>query len=160
MAKTTLDSIDRTILLHLIRNARTPFLEIARECGVSGAAIHQRVRKLEESGTILGSRMQVNPKRLGFDVCAIIGIRIVDPARNFETVEHLSRIPEIVECHYITGKYNILVKVYCTDNEHLMHTLFDKITKVEGIAQTETFISLNEAFSRQVEVSELETEDE
>ena len=156
MAKITLDAVDRTILLYLIRNARMPFLEIARECGISGAAIHQRVRKLEEAGSIRGSRLEVNPKRLGFDVCAIIGIRIVDPSLNFETVEHLRAIPEIVECHFITGKYNILVKVYCTDNEHLMHTLFDKITKVDGVTQTETFISLNEAFSRQVEVPELE----
>ena len=150
MAKITIDNIDRKILIFLIKNARMPFLEIARECGISGAAIHQRVKKLEESGVISGSRLQVDPKALGYDICAFIGIRISDPSMNYETVEQLRNIPEIVDCHFITGKYNILVKIYCFDNEHLMHTIFDHILKVPGIAQTETFISLSEAFDREV----------
>ena len=107
MAKISLDAVDRKILGFLIKNARMPFLEIARECGVSGAAIHQRVKKLEDAGVILGSRLQVNPKAMGYDVCAIIGIRISDPTKTVQTVEHLRKIPEITECHFITGKYNI-----------------------------------------------------
>ena len=150
MTKISIDNIDRKILIFLIKNARMPFLEIARECGISGAAIHQRVKKLEESGVISGSRLQVDPKALGYDVCAFIGIRISDPSMNYETVKLLKNIPEIVDCHFITGKYNILVKIYCFDNEHLMHTIFDHILKVPGIAQTETFISLSEAFDREV----------
>lgn len=152
MSKFTLDAIDRKILSFLTRNARTPYLEIARECGISGAAIHQRVRKLEDNGVILGSRLEVNPKMLGYDVCAIIGIRVDDPTMNYQTVEGLKNIPEIVECHFITGKYNILIKLYCTDNEHLMHTIFDNILQVPGISQTETFISLSNSFSRQINV--------
>lgn len=118
MAKISLDAIDRKILGYLIKNARMPFLEIARECGISGAAIHQRVKKLEDAGVIRGSRLEVNPKALGYDVCAIIGIRVSDPTKNMLTVEKLRQVPEITECHFITGKYNILVKLYCTDNEH------------------------------------------
>ena len=158
MAKISIDAIDRKILAYLIKNARMPFLEIARECGISGAAIHQRVKKLEDSGVILGSRLEVDPKALGYDVCAIIGIRVSDPSMNMQTVESLRNIPEIIECHFITGKYNILIKLYCTDNEHLMHTIFDYILQVPGISQTETFMSLTESFTRQVDVKSIEEE--
>lgn len=158
MPKVAIDAIDRKILQYLIKNARMPFLEIARECGISGAAIHQRVKKLDDSGVILGSRLEVDPKSLGFDVCAIIGIRVSDPSMNYDTVEELKKIPEIVECHFITGKYNILIKMYCVDNEHLMHAIFDGVLKVPSISNTETFISLNEAFSRQVDVDHMSGE--
>lgn len=154
MSKITIDAIDRKILKFLAKNARMPFLEIARECGISGAAIHQRFRKLDEAGIIRGSGINIDPATLGFSVCAIIGIRVSDPQMNTQTVENLKRIREIVECHYITGKFNLLVKLYCTDNEHLMHTIFEGILKVPGIAETETFISLNEAFTRQVSVAD------
>ena len=145
MSKATLDAIDGKILQYLVRNARMPFLEIARECGISGAAIHQRIRKLHDSGVILGSRLIVDPKMLGFDVCALIGIWM-------QTMEKLKEIPEIVECHFITGNFNILVKLYCLDNEHLMKTIFDGILRIQGISTTQTFISLNEAFQRQVSI--------
>lgn len=151
-----LDAIDREILKFLIKNARMPFLEIARECGISGAAIHQRIRKLDESGVILGSRLIVDSKTLGFDVCAYIGIRLQDPQYLDATVEKLKQIPEIVECHFITGTYNVFVKLYCLDNEHLMKTIFDGIVRIQGISTTQTYISLFEAFQRQVNVDFIE----
>ena len=158
MPKIALDAIDRKILKFLIKNARMPFLEIARECGISGAAIHQRIRKLDESGVILGSRLIVDPKMLGFDVCAHIGIIIKDPQQLMQTMEKLRDVPEIVECHFITGSYNILAKLYCLDNEHLMRTIFDGILRIPGVSTTETFISLQEAFQRQVNVDFIEEE--
>ena len=136
MSQIVIDAIDRKILKYLITNARMPFLEIARKCGISGAAIHQRIKKLDESGVILGSRLVVDPKMLGFDVCAYIGIRLQD-----------------VECHFITGTYNLFVKLYCVDNEHLMTTLCDRILAIPGISTTQTYISLNEAFQRQIYVN-------
>lgn len=156
MPKIALDASDRKILKFLIKNARMPFLEIARECGISGAAIHQRIRKLDESGVILGSRLIVDPKMLGFDVCAHIGIIIKDPQQLMQTMEKLRDVPEIVECHFITGSYNILAKLYCLDNEHLMRTIFDGILRIPGVSTTETFISLQEAFQRQVNVDFIE----
>ena len=156
MSKVPLDAIDRKILKYLIRNARMPFLEIARECGISGAAIHQRIRKLQEQGVILGSRLVVDPKTMGFDVCAYISIMLKDPQLLKPTVENLKEIPEIVECHFVTGKGNILVKLYCVDNEHLMQTLFEGILRIAGIATTETTISLEESFQRQVNVDFIE----
>ena len=152
MVKTTLDATDRKILRYLIKNARTPFLEIARECGISGAAIHQRIKKLEDMGVIQGSRLVVAPKSLGFDVCAFISIRVSDITQQEDTVERLKEIPEIVECHYITGSYNLMVKLYCLDNEHLMRTIFDKILHVQGVSSTQTYMSLNESFQREIHV--------
>ena len=149
--KTTLDAIDRKTLKHLIKNARTPFLEIARECGISGAAIHQRIRKLNDSGVICGSRLIVDPRMLGFDVCAYIGIRI-ESAKDLDTTqEALKNIPEIVECHFVTGSYSLFVKLYCIDNDHLMRVI-NSLQGIPGISSTETRISLHEAFQRQVYV--------
>ena len=149
MSKATLDAIDRKILKFLVKNARMPYLEIARECGISGAAIHQRIKKLEDSGVILGSRMTVNPKMLGFDVCAFINIRIQDPIMSISVAEKMKHIPEIVECHFITGTYNVMVKLYCVDNDHLMRTIFDGILRISGVATTQTYISLDESFQRE-----------
>ncbi len=156
MPKVNLDAIDRKLLRYLLGNARMPFLEIARECGISGAAIHQRMRKLDEMGVILGSRLVVDPKVIGFDVCAHINIAITSAELLQQIVEELKKIPEIVECHFITGKGNLLAKVYCVDNEHLMRTIFDHILSIEGVSDTETSISLREAFSRQVNIDFLE----
>lgn len=156
--KAVIDEIDRRVLQHLIRDARMPFLEIARECGISGAAIHQRVKKLQDAGIILGSRLEVNPTILGFDVCAFVSIRVADPSLQAEMIDALKQVPEIVEAHFITGEYNILIKLYCFSNEHLMHTLFERVLPINGIIKTETTISLSEAFSRQIDVKYLDTE--
>ncbi len=151
MSKTILDSTDRKILKFLIKNARMPFLEIARECGISGAAIHQRIRKLDEAGVILGSRLIVEPRMLGFDVCAYIGIRLESPKDMNSTQEALKSIPEIVECHFITGSYSLFVKAYCLDNDHLM-SVINSIQDIPGVSSTETKVSLHEGFHRQIYV--------
>ncbi len=152
MKAMTLDAIDRKILKYLVGNARMPYLEIARECGISGAAIHQRIHKLTEAGVILGSYTIVNPKLLGYDVCAYINITVKEPQLLQETIAELKKIPEIVEAHFISGKGNIQAKLYCIDNEHLMRTIFDHVLRIEGIAATETSISLQEAFSRPIDL--------
>lgn len=156
MSKELLDAIDRKILKFLVKNARMPYLEIARECGISGAAIHQRIKKLEDTGVVLGSRMIVNPKMLGFDVCAFVNLRIQDPIMGSSVAEKIKHIPEVVECHFITGEYSAMVKLYCVDNEHLMHTIFDNILRIPGITSTQTYISLNELFSREPHINYLD----
>lgn len=158
MSKPALDAIDKKILKFLIKNARMPYLEIARECGISGAAIHQRIHKLEEAGVILGSRLLVNPKMLGFDVCAYIGISVHEPQLLRKITDQLQQIPEIVECHFITGTYNIFVKLYCWDNEHLMRVIFDGMLRIPGIDTTQTYISLDEVFQREAYVDGLNKE--
>lgn len=153
--KTQFDSTDRKILKYLIKNARMPFLEIARECNISGAAVHQRIKKLDEAGLILGSRLMIEPRMLGFDVCAFVGIRLESPKNLQSTQEALKSIPEIVECHFITGSYSLFVKIYCIDNEHLMKVL-SNIQEIPGISSTETKVSLCETFQRQIHVDCLE----
>ena len=150
--KYQIDQTDRKILSFLTKNARMPFLEIARECGVSGAAIHQRVKKMENLGIITGSRLLVKPKTLGLDVCAFIGLTLSEPNKYSEVIDRLSEIPEIVECHFVTGKYSLFIKIYCEDHEHLMEILIKKIQDIPYIAQTETLISLEQAIERQIGV--------
>ena len=156
MSKEVLDAIDRKILKFLVKNARMPYLEIARACGISGAAIHQRIKKLEDTGVVMGSRMIVNPKMLGFDVCAFVNLSIQDPMMLGAIAEKMKLVPEIVECHFITGTYTAMVKLYCVDNEHLMRTIFDNILRIPGVTKTQTYISLNEAFSREPHIDYLD----
>ena len=147
-----IDDTDRRILEILMEDARIPFLEVARKLGVSGATIHQRVKSLTRRGIIKGTCYEVDPGRLGYRTCAYIGIYL-DEARLYpEVVEELRKIPEITQCHYTTGGYSIFIKVYTRDNEHLKEVLSDKLQAVPGIARTETFISLEESFSRQVPI--------
>lgn len=158
MSKYNVDEIDQKILKYLIKNARMPFLEIARECGISGAAIHQRVKKLEEGGVITGSRLEISPKALGYDVSAYVGIQISEANLYDSVINSLKSIPEVVECNFITGKYAIFIKLYCRNNEQLMHIMVNIIHGIKGVTQTETFLSLNEAFERQVDVDTLNIE--
>lgn len=152
--KNQIDQIDQKILSFLVKNARMPFLEIARECGVSGAAIHQRVKKMENLGIITGSRLLVKPKTLGLNVCAFVGIELSEPNMYSQVTESLRKIPEIVECHFVTGKHSLLVKLYCFNHDHLMQILLNTLQNIPGIAQTETFISLDQTIERQVWVQD------
>ena len=130
MATYHIDQIDQKILSSLVKNARMPFLEIARECGVSGAAIHQRVKRLEANGVITGSRLLVKPQALGLNVCAFISVSLSESNKYPEVIEALKHVQEIVECHFVTGKAALLLKVYCFDNDHLMEVLINTIQKI------------------------------
>ncbi|MRI01874.1 AsnC family transcriptional regulator [Kriegella sp. EG-1] len=147
-----IDGIDKKILKFLMNDARTPILEIARNIGISGAAIHQRLRKLESSGLMTGSKFIVNPKILGYTTMAYIGIFLDKAMSNPSAVKELEKIPEVLECHYTTGNWSILIKVLCKDNEHLMQLLNKKIQQIEGVSRTETFISLNQQINRQITI--------
>ena len=149
-----MDEIDRKILGFLIKNARMPFLEIARECGVSGAAIHQRVKKLELNGVITGSRLLVKPQALGLNVCAYISVTLSEANKYPEVIAAFRAIPEIVECHFVTGRYSLLVKLYCYDNDHLMDILLNTLQKIPYVQSTETQISLDNEIERQVGVQQ------
>jgi len=149
-----IDSLDRKILSILIKDARIPFLEVARDCGVSGAAIHQRVQRLIRLGIISGSQFNLEPKKLGYHTCAYVGIFLDNAGLFNEVSANLIKIPEIVQCHYTTGQYAMFVKVYAKDNEHLRKVLADKIQAIKGVSRTETFISLDVLVDRQLPVME------
>ena len=133
-----------------MEDARKPILEIARNIGISGAAIHQRLRKLEKSGLISGSKFVINPKVLGYRTMAYIGIYLDKAMSNPKAVKELEKIAEVLECHYTTGDWSILIKVLCRDNEHLMQVLNKKIQQIDGVSRTETFISLDQQIDRQI----------
>ncbi len=152
-----IDETDQKILAFLVKNARMPFLEIARECGVSGAAIHQRVKRLEAKGIITGSRLLVKPQALGLNICAFISISLSESNKYNLVVSALKKIPEVVECHFVTGKYAMLVKIYCLDNDHLMQVLLNTIQKIPYIQATETMIALDEGIDRQVWVKDFKS---
>ncbi|QZK91513.1 Lrp/AsnC family transcriptional regulator for asnA, asnC and gidA [Flavobacterium tiangeerense] len=147
-----IDGIDKEILRDLMEDARKPILQIANKIGISGAAIHQRLRKLEQSGVISGSKFTVNNKVLGYNTMAFVGVYLDKAARNAEAVRDLKKIPEVLECHYTTGNWSILIKIICKDNEHLMHLLNTKIQAIEGVSRTETFISLDQQIDRQIQL--------
>lgn len=147
-----IDGIDKKILRFLMEDARRPILEIARNIGISGAAIHQRLRKLENSGLLSGSKFIINPRVLGYTTMAYIGIFLDKAMANPRAVKELEGIPEVLECHYTTGNWSILIKVLCRDNEHLMQVLNKKIQQIEGVSRTETFISLDQQIDRQISI--------
>ena len=151
-----LDEMDRIILSRLVQDARTPYLEIARECGVSGAAIHQRVKKLEDAGLIVGFTALVKPAAMGYQLCAFINLNLSENNKYPEVTAALKKIPEIVECHFTTGPYTMLVKLYSRDNEHLMDLLNNRIQEISGVISTETLISLEQSISRSVPVMQNE----
>ena len=145
-----LDGIDKKILKMLMENSRRPILEIAKNIGISGAAIHQRLRKLEKQNLIIGSRIKVNTKILGYTTMAFIGIFLDRATNNKTVVNELKEIKEILECHYTTGDWSVLAKLICKDNEDLMQILTKKIQTIKGVARTETYISLEQQINRQI----------
>lgn len=147
-----IDALDLKILRILSGNARIPFKDVAAECGVSRAAIHQRVQHLTEDGVITGSSFDINPKSLGYTTCTYVGITLERGSMYKKVVEKLMHIPEIVECHFTTGHYMLLVKLYARDNEQLMDLLSNQIQTIEGIVATETLISLEQGIKRGVPV--------
>ena len=147
-----LDDVDLKILDIISRNARIPFKDVASEVGVSRAAVHQRVNRMIDLNVIVGSGYHIDPKKIDFKTCTYIGVFLEKGSLYSTVAEQLRLIREIVECHYTTGQYAIFVKVYAKDNEHLRDILSDKIQKIGGVASTETFISLDETFKREVPI--------
>ena len=157
--KYQLDRLDRKILKMLTANARTPFLEIARECNVSGAAVHQRVQKLTAAGVVNGFESLIAPEAVGYETCAYVGFFLNDPADFDRVTEEMYKIPEVVELHYTTGKYDLLVKLYAHNNSHLLHLIHDRLQGL-GAGRTETLISFKEEFRRPVPIAAEEDSDE
>lgn len=147
-----IDGIDKEILRDLMEDARKPILQIANKIGISGAAIHQRLKKLEQAGVISGSKFVVDVKVLGYSTMAFVGVYLDKAMSNPEAVKELKKIPEVLECHYTTGNWSIFIKIICKDNEHLMQLLNKKIQAIKGVSRTETFISLDQQIDRQIQI--------
>lgn len=148
-----IDKLDKQIMEIISSNARIPFKDVAAECGVSRAAIHQRVQRLIDMNVIIGSGYHVNPKSLGYTTCTYVGISLEKGSMYKRVVDELREIPEIVECHYTTGPYSMLVKLYARDNEQLMDLLNNKIQSIQGVDSTETLISLDQSIKKEIPIS-------
>jgi Lrp/AsnC family transcriptional regulator for asnA, asnC and gidA len=149
-----LDNLDRQIISIISQNARTPFKEVAELCGVSRAAIHQRVQRMIEMKVITGSGYHISPKFFGFNTCTYIGVKLERGSMYKDVVPEFEKIPEVVECHFTTGPYTMLIKLYARDNEHLMKLLNSQIQEIPGVISTETLISLLQSVNRGIPVFE------
>lgn len=148
---TILDELDEKILELIANDARIPFLEVARKCKVSGAAIHQRIQKMQQMGVIKGSQYLFDPEKVGNGTCAFVGIQLRDPSDSIRVVTELKLIPEVVECHYTTGIYDLFIKLYVHDNAHLLRIIRDKLQSI-GIQRSETMVSFHEPIHRQMTI--------
>ena len=155
MAKQVLDSLDRHILKLISQDARIPVLEVARACNVSGAAIHQRVAKLTNLGIIKGSQFVIDPEKIGYETCAYMGLFLKEPEKFDQVVEELKKIPEVVECHYTTGGFDMFIKIYAVNNHHLLEIIHDKLQPL-GLSRSETIISFNAAIDRQLSLKDIQ----
>lgn len=149
-----LDALDEQILRLIADNARIPFLEVARACHVSGAAIHQRIQKLTKLGVLKGSQFVLAPEKIGYETCAFVGLFLKDPSNFDNVVEELRKIPEVVECHYTTGGYDMFIKIYAKNNHHMLSIIHDKLQPL-GLQRSETIISFHEAISRQMPIPDV-----
>ena len=147
-----LDGIDKQILNALMKDARMSLTAIGREIGISSVAVNHRIKKLEQSGLIDGTKLVINPKIIGYRTEAFVGVFLDASSKYKEAINRLKEIPEVTESHYTTGNYAILLKILCRDNEHLMQVLNNQIQKIKGVSRTETFISLEQQISRQIKL--------
>lgn len=147
-----IDNLDKKILEIIMRNARIPSKDVALECGVSRAAIHQRIQRMIDMNVITGSGYRVNPKVLGYTTCTYIGVKLERGSMYRDVVPELEKIQEVVECHFTTGPYTMLIKLYARDNQHLMELLNDKIQHIPGVTATETLISLEQSMNREIPI--------
>lgn len=154
MAYQRLDKLDKQILRLIAEDARIPFLEVARACNVSGAAIHQRIQKLTNLGILKGSQYVIDPEKIGYETCAYIGLNLKNPENFDAVVEELRSIPEVVECHYTTGDFDMFIKIYAVNNHHLLNIIHDKLQPL-GLSRSETIISFNSAIDRQLPIMDM-----
>lgn len=159
MAHHTLDALDKKILKLIAEDARIPFLEVARACNVSGAAIHQRIQKLTTLGILKGSEFIIDPEKIGYETCAYIGLYLKDPESFDLVVERLRKIPEVTECHYTTGGYDMFIKIYAKNNHHLLNIIHDKLQPL-GLSRSETIVSFNAVINRQLPILDEEVDND
>lgn len=146
--KLNLDKLDFQIIQEMMATAETSYADLGKKLFVSGGTIHVRIKKLQELGIVKGTKLNVDLKALGYDVIAFIGI-FLEKSSLYDTVaKELKKIPEIVRLNYTTGNYSMFAEIVCKDIQQLRFVLHDELQKIKGIERTETFISLDESFSR------------
>jgi Lrp/AsnC family transcriptional regulator for asnA, asnC and gidA len=151
-AKLNLDKLDLQIIHEMMDNAEISYADLGKKLFVSGGTIHVRIKKLQEAGIVKGTKLNVDIKQLGYDVIAFIGIYLEKRSLYDSVAKELHKIPEIVRLNYTTGNYSMFAEIICKDIGQLRFVLHDELQKIKGIERTETFISLEESLSRNVQV--------
>ncbi len=152
-SKINLDHLDLQIISAMMEDAGISYADLGKTLSVSGGTIHVRIKKLQESGIVKGTRLNVNLKELGYDITAFVGIYLEKSSLYDAVAKDLKKIPEIVRLNYTTGNYSMFIEIVCRDITQLRHVLHDELQKIKGIERTETLISLEESFNRNVQVS-------
>jgi Lrp/AsnC family transcriptional regulator for asnA, asnC and gidA len=148
----SIDKLDLQIIQAMMQDAEISYADLGKQFFVSGGTIHVRIKKLEELGIVQGKRLAIDLKVLGYDIIAFIGIYL-EKSSLYDTVAlALKNIPQVVRVNYTTGNYSMFVEIVCKDIQQLRFVLHDELQKIKGIERTETFISLEESFSRNVRV--------
>ena len=155
-AKLNLDKLDLQIIEAMMNNAEISYAELGKKLFVSGGTIHVRIKKLQEFKIVKGTRLSVDLKQLGYDITAFVGIFLEKSSMYDAVAEDLKKIPEIIRLNYTTGNYSMFIEIVCKDIGQLRFVLHDALQKIKGIERTETFISLEEGFSRNVPVAPAE----
>ncbi|MBN8857138.1 MAG: Lrp/AsnC ligand binding domain-containing protein [Sphingobacteriales bacterium] len=153
--KLNLDKLDLQIISAMMDDAGISYADLGKNLSVSGGTIHVRIKKLQESGIVKGTRLNVELKELGYDITAFVGIYLEKSSLYDTVAKELKRIPEIVRLNYTTGNYSMFIEIVCRDIAQLRHVLHDELQKIKGIERTETLISLEEGFNRNVQVAPL-----
>ena len=153
MDKIKLDAFDARILKELTEDSRIPLLQLAKKLKVSNTLIHQRIKKLKEAGILKRATIQLDTWQLGYKTSAFTQIMLDNAKLHRQVERELEKIPEIVECVNIAGRYAILVKIYAMDNRHLRDIIYEKIQPIEGVEGTNTTMSFETAFVRTVPIS-------
>lgn len=151
-SKLNLDKLDLQLITEMMQDAQVSYADLGKKLFVSAGTIHVRIKKLQEHDIVKGTRLNVDLKKLGYDVTAFVGIYLEKSSLYDTVAKELQRIPEIVRLNYTTGNYSMFIEVVCRDMNQLRYVLHDALQKIKGIERTETFISLDESFSRAVNV--------
>jgi Lrp/AsnC family transcriptional regulator, regulator for asnA, asnC and gidA len=151
-SKLNLDKLDLQIIHQMIDDAAISYADLGKKLFVSGGTIHVRIKKLQEAGIVKGTKLNVDLKLLGYDVIAFIGIYLRESSLYDTVAKELQKMPEIVRLNYTTGNYSMFAEIVCKDISQLRYVLHDQLQKIKGIERTETSISLEESFDRNVKV--------
>src|SRR6186713_3069570 len=154
--KLNLDKLDLQIIHEMMETAEISYAELGKKLFVSGGTIHVRIKKLQEFNIVKGTRLSVDLKQLGYDITAFVGIFLEKSSMYDAVAEDLKKIPEIIRLNYTTGNYSMFIEIVCKDIAQLRYVLHDALQKIKGIERTETFISLEEGFYRNVPVAPAE----
>ena len=152
-SKLNLDKLDLQIIQIMTEDASISYADLGKQLFVSGGTIHVRIKKLQELGVVKGTKLNVDLKLLGYDIKAFVGIYLEKSSLYDQVAEDLKKIPEIIRLNYTTGNYSMFIEVVAKDINQLRFVLHDQLQKIKGIERTETFISLDESFSRNVLVA-------